>query len=300
MSTDRIIRDACEQLRESRFERRQLLKSMVVGGLAAVGGSTLAAGAAALSGKKRSAISDADVLNFALNLEYLEAEYYLRATTGMGLAMQDRGIMLSPVIGGAKVPFQTKAFEEYGREIAADELAHVRFLRKALGSLAVNEPAIDLKNSFNKAAQAAGLGNTFDPFANEVNFMIGAFVFEDVGVTAYKGGATLLQDANVLEAAAGILGVEAYHAGVVRSVLYTLGGAAAQAAQAISDLRDAVDGADDRDQGLYDADGKANIVPTDEDGIAYSRNTDQVLKIVYLGGTNRGGFFPHGLNGTIR
>jgi hypothetical protein len=69
-------------------------------------------------------------------------------------------------------------------------------------------------------------------------------------------------------------------------------------AQAISDLRDKADGAGDDDQGI----GKpfmANIVPTDQNGIAFSRTPQQVLSIVYLGGSKKGGFFPNGLNGTI-
>lgn len=144
----------------------------------------------------------------------------------------------------------------------------------------------------------SGLAQTFDPFADEVSFLLGAFVFEDVGVTAYKGAAPLLKSATVLEAAAGILGVEAYHAGIIRTLLYQIGGAAIDAAQKISDLRDAVDGADDRDQGLI-LNGKANLVPTDGNSIAYSRSARQVLNIVYLGGKHKGGFFPDGLNGSI-
>lgn len=304
MSLVKQLTEMREEMLESRFERRKLLKAMMAGGAAVVGGTLLAGcGGDGTTigggGGGGGGTTDVDVLNFALNLEYLEAEYYLRATTGNGLSAADAGTGAGAVTGGSAVNFTTPAFEQYAQEIAADELAHVRFLRGALGSANVPRPAIDLQNSFNAAAAAAGLGPSFDPFANEVNFLIGAFVFEDVGVTAYKGGAKLISNKTFLEAAAGILGVEAYHAGMVRTVLYSIGGAAITTAQAISNLRDNADGGGDKDQGLT-AGGNANIVPTDSNGIAFSRSTSEVLKIVYLGGTSSGGFFPNGLNGTIK
>jgi hypothetical protein len=299
MSVINELLQAKESIAESRLARRRLLQTMVGGGAALIGGGLLAGCSGSGSGVDSSGVSDADVLNFALNLEYLEAEYYLRATLGTGLGAIDSGSGAAPTTGGSKVTFSTPAFQQYAEEIAADELAHVRFLRSALGGAAVSKPAINLNTSFDAAANAAGIGPTFDPFADEVSFLLGAFVFEDVGVTAYKGAAPLLSNKTYLEAAAGILGVEAYHAGTVRTVLYNIGGAAITNAQKISDLRDSVDGPSDDDQGLT-LSGKANIVPTDSNGIAFSRNTSQVLKIVYLGGTSSGGFFPNGLNGTIK
>ncbi len=247
--------------------------------------------------------SDMDILNFALNLEYLEAEYYLRAVFGHGLDDADttgtgtRG----DVTGGTAVPFTNNTFRDYATEIANDEQAHVRFIRSALGSAAVARPRIDLQQSFTNAAVAAGLitaGQTFNPFADEVSFLLGAFIFEDVGVTAYKGAAPLLKSKQILAAAAGILAVEAYHAAEIRTVLYSLG--KIKEAKAISDLRDAVDGNSDDDQPIR-LQGHANIVPADANGIAFGRTTAQVLNIVYLGGASAGfGFFPNKLNGNIK
>jgi hypothetical protein len=247
--------------------------------------------------------SDAAILNFALNLEYLEAEFYLHAVTGDGLADNMTGGkgMHGDVLGGRAVPFKTDKLRKIAMEIAADEMAHVAFLRSALGGAAVARPSIDIRDSFTAAAVAAGLikeGETFDVFANETNFLLGAFIFEDVGVTAYKGAAPLIDSKVYLEAAAGLLAVEAYHAATIRSSLYALGLEAPTTN--ISDLRDSVDGPTDLDQGIV-VDGKANIVPTDSNGLAFSRSTAQVLNIVYLTPemTTSGGFFPDGVNGDI-
>jgi hypothetical protein len=242
-------------------------------------------------------VTDADVLNFALNLEYLEAEYYLVAATGTGLSDADAGSGAGTVTGGTKVAFKTQAIQEYAMEIANDELAHVRFLRQALGSQAVSRPAIDLTNSFNTAAMAAGIGSSFDPFADENSFLVGAFTFEDVGVTAYHGAAGLLTSKTNLGAAAGIMAVEAYHAAEIRTLIADLGGNYLTYANQISALRAAAGG------GSEVAVSGSSIVAADSNSIAFDRSTDQVLHIVYLNGTvgvvKSGGFFPVGLNGTI-
>lgn len=244
-----------------------------------------------------SGMTDADVFNFALNLEYLEAEYYLRATTGAGLSASDVGSNPGTVTGGVAVAFKTPAIAAFAAEIAADELAHVRFIRGALASRAVDEPAIDLMSSFNAAAMAAGIGPAFNPFADENSFLLGAFVFEDVGVTAYHGAAGLLTVPADLGYAAGIYATEAYHAGGIRTLIAQLGDPYVTIANQIEGLRAAAGGGNETMLS------SSAIVAADSNSIAYERTTDQVLHIVYLNATagvvSKGGFFPNGLNGKI-
>src|SRR5687768_11284765 len=167
---------------------------------------------------------------------------------------------------------------------------------------AVSRPTIDFEAGFKAAAKAAGLGENFDAFENDMTFLLGGMLFEDVGVTAYAGAAPLIKKKEFLQAAAGILAVEAYHMGMARSQLFEMGEEARKAANAISRARDKVDGPEDKDQGI-ERDGKANFVPSTKDGIAFTRTPQEVLRIVYLTdkeGADAGGFYPKGMNGKIK
>ena len=297
---------------ERRNERREFFRTMA--GCVSLAGGLMLTGVATPA-QAQAGPTNADILNFALNLEYLEAQFYSYAATGAGLA----GNLLTGtgtqggVIGGRRVNFTDPVVSQYAQEIAADEIAHVQFLRSALGMSAVAQPAIDVggtdpNGAFSSAARAAGLvgaGVAFDPYANDENFLLGAFIFEDVGVTAYKGAAPLITSKVFLEAAAGILAVEAYHASLVRTVLYAKGIATPSlrtSADRISDARDSLDGTTDLDQGISPIGNASNIVPLDNNGLAYSRTAGQVLNIVYLNrmAVSRGGFFPAGVNGNIQ
>jgi hypothetical protein len=301
----KVVADMISRSAENEHDRRSFLRAAGVAGLGTVGAVALAgAGTEAASAAPTGAPSDSAILNFALNLEYLEAQFYSYAYWGDGLDSTDvtGSGKQGGVTGGHKVHFKTKAIKEYAREIAMDERNHVKFLRGALGGAKVSQPAIDLKTSFTAAARAAGLisaKQTFDPFANENNFLLGAFIFEDVGVTAYKGAAPLISNKTYLEAAAGILAVEAYHAGIIRSALYRKG--LFTEAKKISNVRDAVDGSSDDDQPIRASKKHANLVPTDDNSIAYSRTAANVLNVVYLtpAKTTKGGFYPAGVNGEI-
>jgi hypothetical protein len=263
-------------------------------------------------------LNDFDILNFALQLEYLEAQFYSFAAFGAGLpgsALTGSGIQ-GNVIGGRQVNFSDTLVGQYAREIANDERAHVAFLRSALAGSAVAQPTIDIDvtptSAFSNAARAAGLigpGQAFDVYANDNNFLLGAFIFEDVGVTAYKGAAPLVTSKALVEASAGILAAEAYHAGLIRTVLFAKGiqtPSLIQGTEAISNARDSLDGPSDIDQGVAPRTGpfgtESNIVPGDANGIAFSRTAGQVLNIVFLTkqAAVMGGFFPNGLNGKIQ
>jgi len=247
-------------------------------------------------------ITDADIFNFALNFEYLGAEYYLRAISGQGLAasmLTGTGTQ-GTVIGGTVVPFNNSPIQAYAQRLAVDEIAHVGFLRSRLGAAAISEPTINLTTSWTTLAIAAGLiapGQTFNPFADPISFLLGAYVIEDVCVTALAGAAALLTSPADITAAAGLLGTEGYQAGMIRSLLSDLG--AGQATNAISALRATLSGVPD-DVGTSIPGQDYNIVPNDTNGLVFRRTTAQVLNIAYGGGAaSNYGFFPNRVNGTI-
>jgi hypothetical protein len=290
------------------FSRRQSLVGLSAFGLGTLFIPTAQAApkrkgevAAGRAQTRTAAIQDEDIFTFALNLEYMEAEFYLRATTGRGIADNDVGPDAGRVVGGHQAQFKNDAIREFVEELAENELAHVRFYRDVLGENAISRPAIDFDAGFKAAGQAAGLPPDFDPFADDMSVLLGGMLFEDVGVTAYAGAAPLIKKKEFVEAAAGILAVEAYHMGMARSQLYLMGEQAWTAANAISDARNKLDGPD-KDQGIR-MNGKANVVPSTPQAIAFRRTPQEVLHIVYLTdqkGVSKGGFYPNGMNGALR
>jgi hypothetical protein len=281
--------------------------------------------------------TDADILNYALNLEYLEAQFYLYAATGSGLQTADimpgssstyQTVGTVTVGSAAAVPGLTSAQQEILNEIAFEEQAHVRFLRSALGANAIPMPDIDL-SFFGPLAVAAGITTaatgtgSFNPFSSFDYFLVGAFIFEDVGVTAYSGAAPLISAAGVasgyLTAAAGILAVEAYHAGYIRTSLtgraIAAGSASAYpylaAANQVEALRATLTVGDSAPPSTTGSVETTLVLPTGlttpsaivaasaTDAVGFSRTVNQVHHIVYGSatvGAKSGGFFPSGTN----
>lgn len=273
-------------------------------------------------------VNDVDILNFALQLEYLEGAYYAYAVSGRGIDANlttgsgaQGAVVTGSGPGAARaVDFTDQVVRDYAREIAADEIGHIVFLRQVLGSSRVAQPTINLSGSasvdingttvvgaFTAAARAAGIigaSDIFDPFANDENFLIGSYLLTDVGVTAYRGSARLIANKSFLEATAGILATECYHDGVIRAELWRRGLTVPSIYTRISQIsnaRDELDGGSETDQDIGTA-SSANLVPTDANGWVLGRTAPQVLNVIYQNraAVTSGGFFPNGVNGAIQ
>ncbi|MBA3787159.1 MAG: ferritin-like domain-containing protein [Actinobacteria bacterium] len=163
-----------------------------IGKAALLGGGALAAsgvGAFTEAARAQSApASDLAVLNFALTLEYLEAEFYDRARQG-AFGRLNAGV------------------QRFAEVVYSHEQAHVDALVAtipALGGTPVKKPAL----KFPKLAQRS--------------FVLTAIQLEQVGVGAYGGAFPSLKLKAVKEAALAIHSVEARHAAYARLVAGTL------------------------------------------------------------------------------
>lgn len=245
--------------------------------------------------------ADRATINVALQLEYLQAQYFSYATTGAGVPadlLTGTGAA-GGVTGGAPVTFADPFVAACAREIAADSQRRIAYLRGIITAEAVAQPAINISGAPDGPFSAA-VGETFNPYADDGSFLLGAFFLQDVIVTAYKGLLPLINVGATRTGFAGILGAQSYHAGLIRTELYRDPALRARAGR-FSDRRDALDGAGDLDQGVA-VDGAANITPADGNGIAFSRTGPRALNVLYINAASveAGGFFPAGLNGDLK
>lgn len=176
LDRDGALADAVEQVwGDSRadFLRKAAVGSgLLLGLLSGPGTPALAA---------RISKRDQSILNYALLLEYLQADFYTEAER------------LKTLSGRTA---------RQARIVGAHERSHVKALRGVLGREAVKKPSFNFR------------GVTEDQGA----FRRTAVAFEDLSVAAYAGQAPRIQSEAYLVAALGILSVEARHAAWIRRI----------------------------------------------------------------------------------
>ncbi|KAL3465064.1 ferritin-like domain-containing protein [Aspergillus heterothallicus] len=140
---------------------------------------------------KRAEATDADILNYALTLEHLEAVFYEE-----GLKNYTHQVFIN---AGMKDPFYDNL-----KQVAMDEKAHEEFLTQALTAAGAN-PVQRCEYSF--------------PSTDAASFLALASVLEGVGTSAYLGAAASIMNKTYLTAAGSILTVEARHSAYLRAAL---------------------------------------------------------------------------------
>ncbi|KAI7725494.1 hypothetical protein M8C21_010221 [Ambrosia artemisiifolia] len=269
------------------------------------------------SAKAKLPKSDMDLLEFPLNLEYLEAEFFLYGSMGRGLDH------IQPNLTGGGPPpvgVRTANLSPLVRDIIAQfgyqEIGHIRAIKSTVPGFArplMNLSAASFANVINNAF-GRPLHPPFDPYANDINYLIASYVIPYVGLTGYVGATPLLQTPTAKRLVGGLLGIESGQDAVLRTLLYQrakerlipYGVTVAEITNRISELRNKLGDAGLKDEGLINIDVGGEITgnilaANDTYWLSYGRTPEEVLRIVYQTGKEQhpGGFFPCGANGTI-
>lgn len=288
------------------LNRRRFMTTVAAAGAVAAAAGTLGTRSAEA---QSAAPTIADVLNFALNLEFFEAEYYSYGATGQSLAANVAGGKITataPTITTSNVT-NAPAVTLTGNQLAvaqallADEAHHVALLQAAITSLGgtpITEPAIDFS-----------AGGTIGPITTNLQFFAASRQFEAVGNSAYAGAAAdLISNTAVLTNAAQILGAEAQHTGVIAYLCASLG--ITPSMDAMVDAQDVVPNGYGQLFTITSVTNySSNPSPNNGPALGISRTPQQVLGILYgvstpstttpTAGKTSGGFFPNGLMGSI-
>jgi hypothetical protein len=197
-------RGVVEQLARDDLERKRFLKmagrsigtvaaaSGLAAFIAACGGSSTTSPSSSASGSgsttggaptsKSSSSGDLGIVNYALTLEYLEAQFYDK-------------VIASHLFSGSVL----STLKSFG----AEEHQHVAALKKVASSLGTPAAKPTGKFPLKSASQVAKLAATV----------------ENLGASAYLGQAPMIQSKEILAAALAIHTIEARHAATLNSVL---------------------------------------------------------------------------------
>ncbi|KAL1224387.1 Ferritin-like catalase Nec2 [Cardamine amara subsp. amara] len=264
--------------------------------------------------------SDVDRVHFALNLEFIEAEFFLRGATGKGLDAFNATLAQGgpPPVGARKAnldPKTRRIIEEFGYQ----EIGHLRAITDMTGG--IPRPLVNLTREnfamFMDRAVGRRSNPRFDPYANSLNYLLASYYIPYVGLTGYVGAIPYLVYFNIKRLVAGLLGVESGQDAVIRTLLYErqnerveeYGGiTVAKLTNEISILRNELGMCGIKDEGLcvppwLGAENRttSNILSANTYSISYDRTAQEILKVMYGTGDEHrpGGFWPCGANGRI-
>ncbi|CAI0467549.1 unnamed protein product [Linum tenue] len=241
--------------------------------------------------------SDVDLVEFPLNLEYLEAEFFLFGALGHGLDVYAPNLTDGgpPPIGARKANLDLVT-RDIVEQFAWQEVGHVKAIKSNVKGFP--RPQLDLSPaSFAKVINDAfgkSLSPPFDPYANSINYLIACYLIPYVGLTGYL--------------VAGLLAVESGQDARALVKVHPYGISVAEFTNRISVLRNRLGGAGVKDEGLVvpkelgaERKVRGNVLAGDEFSLGYGRTPEEILRIVYGGGneSSPGGFYPKGAQGRI-
>lgn len=287
------------------------------------GGRWCSAAEYELSGRQRSGVwlpkSDVDLLEFPLNLEFLEAEFFLWGSLGHGLDSQAPELAGGgPAPIGARMAHLDPLTRDIVAQFAFQEVGHIRAIKKTVPGFP--RPLLNMSREAFATVMNNAVGKTldppFDPYANTINYLLASYVIPYVGLTGYVGANPKLKTPAAKRLVAGLLGVESGQDAVIRTMLFEramqkvepYGITVAEFTNKISILRNKLGNGGLKDEGLVvrrieGAEGKitGNVLVGDKDSLSYPRTPEEILRIVYSTGKENkpGGFYPKGAEGRI-
>lgn len=208
------------QIQPAQPTRRRFLE---IAGFAGAG--AVLTGLPAVAVNASPASTDTAGLNFMLNLKYLQAAYYLAALGRLDeltAAGGDAGKVIRPAsLGRGGMTIYSPFLTQYFGEIADDEVVQLNLLHTQLGRDAQPQPQLDLQTAFTGLITGGQQAN-FNPFEDELHFLQGAVLLEDLSTAALRG----LSAQRVAAPLPELLAADARHAGMVRLMLHQQAGAA--------------------------------------------------------------------------
>ncbi|KAF3656915.1 Desiccation-related protein PCC13-62 [Capsicum annuum] len=263
--------------------------------------------------------SDVDLIEFPLNLEFMEAEFFLWGSLGYGLdkfapELADGG----PVPISARIAKLSPLIRDVIAQFGFQEVGHVRAIKDTVAGFP--RPLLNLSRESFATVMNDAFGHPleppFDPYANDINYLLASYVIPYVGLTGYVGANPKLHSPTAKRLVAGLLGVESGQDAVLRALLYERGRenvkpygiTVTEFTNRISALRNKLGRHGIKDEGLrvqreFGAEGsiRGNILAGDKYSLAYDRTPEEILRIVYGSGqeSKPGGFYPNGAEGRI-
>ncbi|KAJ4768157.1 Desiccation-related protein PCC13-62 [Rhynchospora pubera] len=264
--------------------------------------------------------TDIDLLQFALNLEYLETEWFLNGALGYGLDnIAPRLAAGGPSPLGAKIAKLDNLTKEIIAEFGYQEVGHLRAIKSTVGGFP--RPLIDLRaRNFAKIMDNAfgyNLDPPFNPYLNTINYLLASYIIPYVGLVGYVGASPNINGYISKGLLTGLLAVESGQDAVIRTLLYQKAEeivppyknlTVADFTTHISCLRDRLGACGDKDEGLIvsrnsgaERRTSSNILSADSNSLAYRRTPAEILRIVYGTGdeSHPGGFLPKGGGGKL-
>ncbi|KAF8401494.1 hypothetical protein HHK36_012434 [Tetracentron sinense] len=262
---------------------------------------------------------DVDLMQFAENLEHLEADYFLWGALGYGLDEIAPELVMGgpPPIGAMKANLDHLT-QQIIAEFGYQEVGHLRVLKSTVGGFP--RPLMDL-SAFNFAKlfdEAFGyhLVPPFDPYRDSLSYMLGSYVIPYMGLVGYVGTNPFINGYKTKRLLAGLLGVESGQDAVIRMYLYERAKemvhpynyTVAEFTIRISELRNHLAICGIKDEGIIvppelGAENRtcSNVLSANYNSLSYARTPAEILRVVYNTGNEHkpGGFFPEGANGRI-